>query len=255
LNSCQDGSPDALLITEFVHPKNYPYKIYAKTADEIAVLQSEFDSLNENKICTILNQFGFTDDANCQEENVEENIVDQQKILSLVKSTLVKNSKFTNVLDTLNLEVRKVYHADRSPSLYSIYFEDQVVDGITVEESRILVFFYGNYVYQIRGSWYPKIPIPPKGYGISILGAKNKIIRKKIEYYCWSPLDFTITWQSIVDEYTIKCIYPIVDDNSIEFRYVYRFSVRRSIRSDQDFHIYVDIITGEIIRIEPLFIC
>lgn len=255
LSGCQDGPLVSNLISEAGHLTNYPYTIYAKSADEIAVLQSEFDSLNENKICMVLDQFGFTDDSHCQEKTVEENIVDQKKILSLVKSALVKNSKFTNVLDTSNLKVKKFDQVGRSPFHHKIFFEEQVVEGLTVEESRIDVFFYGDYVYRIEGSWYPEIPIPPKEYGYSVSEAKNKIIWKKFEYYCWSQMEITITRQSILDEYTERCIYPIVSDKSIEFRVVYRFSIGRGVPQRPSFHIYVDIITGEIIKFQPLFVC
>ncbi len=255
LTGCQDGPLVSNLISEVEYLKNYPYTIHAKTTDEIAILQSEFDLLNENKICTVLDQFGFTDDAHCQEENVSDNIVDQKKILSLVKSTLVKNSKFTNVLDTSSLKVSKFDQVGRSPFHYKIFIEEQVVEGITVEESRIDVFFYGNYVYRIEGSWYPEIPIPPKEYGYSISEAKYKIIGKKFDYYCWTPEEFIVTKQSILDEYTEKCIYPIVDDKSIEFRVVYRFSIGESVQQGPFYHIYVDIFTGEIIKFQQLFIC
>jgi hypothetical protein len=254
ISGCQ-GSLNSYSIGEIEFLKNYPYKIYAKTTNEIAVLQAEFDSLNKNRICTVLDQFGFTDDAHCQEEIVEENLIDQKKIVSLVKSTLVKNSKFTNVLDTSDLKVNKFDQVGISPFHNSIDFKEQVVEDLTIEESRIIVFFYGNYVYQIHGSWYPEIPIPPKEYGHSIFEAKYRIIGKKFEYSCWTKGELTITWQSIMDEYTERCIYPIISDSSIEFRHVYRFTISRGNPQRPDFHIYVDIITGEIIKFIQLFRC
>ena len=255
LSGCQDGSLFSDLINEAGQQANYPHTIYAKPVDEIAALQSEFDSLNENKICMVLDQFGFTDDSHCQEKIVEENIVDPKKILSLVKSTLVKNSKFTNVLDTSKLKVKKFDQVGQSSYHHKIYFEDQVIEGLTVEQSRIVVFFYGNYVYRIEGSWYPEIPIPPEGFGYTVSMAKNKIIGKEFVYYCMSKIDIKITKQSILDEYTEKYIYPIVSDESIEFRVVYRFSIGRGDLQRPSYHIYVDIITGEIIKFLPLFVC
>ncbi|MCK4561239.1 MAG: hypothetical protein KAV45_15820 [Calditrichia bacterium] len=255
LSGCQDGSLFSDLISEAGQQANYPHIIYAKPADEIAVLQSEFDSLNENKICMVLDRFGFTDDSHCGEKLVDENIVDEKEILSMVKYTLVKNSKFTNVIDTSSLKVRKFAQVGQSSYHHKIYFEDQVIEGLTVEQSRIVVFFYGNYVYRIEGSWYPEFPIPPEGFGYTVSMAKNKIVWKKYEYSCWTPSEIMITPQSIMDEFTERCIHPIVSDESIEFRVVYRFSIGWGEPQHPSFHIYVDIITGEIIEFIQLFRC
>jgi len=255
LIGCQDGSLFSDLFNEVIHLEGYPYTIYAKSAEEIGLLQSEFDSLNENKICMVLDQFGFTDDSHCGEKLVDENIVDQKRILSIVKSTLFKNSKFTNVTDTSHLEISKFAQVGQSPYHHKIYFENQVIEGLNVEQSRIVVFFYGNYVYRIVGSWYPDFSVPSESSGYTVSRAKYKILWKKYEYPCWTPGEIIITPQSILDDYTERCIYPILSDESIEFRVVYRFSISHGNTQSPGFHIYVDIITGEIIAFIQLFRC
>ena len=124
-------------------------------------------------------------ESSTSNSNQKEDIMNKQKSWhSELFIWIVKNSKFTNVPDTSNLRVNKFNQVGTTPFKYKMYFEEQVIGGLTVEESRIIVFFYVNYVYQIRGSWYPEIPIPPKEYGLRVSEAKIRIIGYKIEYYC-----------------------------------------------------------------------
>ena len=257
LIGCQDGSLESNFISEIEHFNNYPFKIQAKTTDEIEALQSEFDVLNENNICTDLDQFGFTDDIRpCHKNNIKKNITDHSLILTMVKATLIKNSKFTNVLDTMDLKVKRIDQHDTSPIDLQIIFENQAVEGITVEGTRIKVNFHGDYVCNIIGSWYPKVPLPPKEFGLSISEAKDKILGEKFEYSCMTGTkQITITRQSILDDYTDKCLHPIVNEKSIEFRVVYRFSIQEE-DNQIPFHVvYVDLITGEILKYRSLISC
>lgn len=79
---------------------NYPTTLFQKSYEELRKLQIEFKELNNDKICSKLNQFGLTGESDMYRTNPNIKISEHQAIIIAV-SAIIKNNKFTNVSDSL----------------------------------------------------------------------------------------------------------------------------------------------------------
>jgi len=82
---------------------NYPTILYPLSSEILQQLQEEFDKLNNNKICSRLNKYGLTGRYHCFRNNPKIKISDENIAINYAVSTLVKNNKFTNVMDIISL--------------------------------------------------------------------------------------------------------------------------------------------------------
>jgi hypothetical protein len=254
-SACQEGSVSPDLTEALYFVRNYPYTLYAKSGEEIDQLQSQFDQLNGGKICTRLNVFGLTGESEiCIPETPDNDISNQTAMIRIAKTSLLRNMLFTNVADTTQLKIRQILDINASPTERRITFDEQVYHGFSVDQSNIVVFYYGDYIYRIDGCWYRDIPVPEK-LPLNASDAKEKLIGLQFDFYCWNVIHITVTRESILDDLTAKYIFPVKNEESIAFRFSYRFSVRFGNDPNPEFQIYVDGVTGEVIKIRSLIVC
>ena len=255
LTGCSDGQIGPEVEGDLYLTRNYPYTIYAKTPDEVAQLQDEFNKLNNGRICTELDAFGLTGHTDpCIPDNPVMVISDQTEIIQIAKATLLKNAASTNVTDTSQLHIRQIMTIDESPIRQKITFDDQVYHGYPVDRSDIVVFYYGDHVYRIGGYWYHDIPMPGN-LRLSVTEAQQNLISLQFDFYCWYPVKIMIARGMIIDSLTAKYIFPIKNEKSIELRFTYRFAVSLGQLKIPEFYIFVNAFTDQIIEIRPLIIC
>jgi len=222
---------------------SYPTIIYSLSDDELAELQSEFDLLNNNKIDTRLDQFGYTG-FTADYRASEKNISDSSTVIQMANSALVKNVKFTNILNTSMLRVDRFFKTPNGS--WKIFFNEQVYKGLRIDGTTIVVYLNSDGVYRIDNHFYKDIYVPGKAE-LSESEAKESLIGKEIGlmgHY------FTITNSVFSDKKTQRAIIPVHTDTTIEFRIAWEIYIGEP---GCDWTIYVDIITGEEIKIVQNF--
>lgn len=234
----------------------YPTVVHSLSAEELQQLQKEFDRLNNNRICSILNKFGLIGHA-CSyfyfRKNPKIKITDENIAINYAINTLVKNKKFTNATDSNELVKSGFYvkNVNDDSTLWVIRFGPQKYRGYEVFRAKIVVGLYGDGVYFIDSFWYKDIYIPPIDI-ISKETARKKVIGRKI---IWNegggPIEFTVT-ENLVEVYIEKIIYPLEKEETIELRVAWRIPIIFG-TSMIGWHIYIDTTTGEEIAIIQLF--
>ena len=230
----------------------YPTTIYPLSNEELSTLRAEFDSLKGN-IKAYLNNYGFIDYAGSLSRG-SSNIQDARLAIQKSKSTLLQLSKFTNVSDSSQLVIKETTN-QHGTSLFNdwiVIFENQKFQGLEIMDTEIMVLL-GDEVKQISGHHYQEIHIPAKDE-IDNNSIKDILIGYQIHFICWAETTFEITEESIFIDQIEKVIYPIKNADSIEFRVAWKVVIGKS-PNHPDWNAFVDVISGEIIDMQQLFVC
>jgi len=233
----------------------YPTILTPLSTAQIKHLQNEFDSLNNFKICSKIDKYGFTGDETYTRP-FQMIPFDKDSAIELAVTTLLKNSKYTKVKDRVAIisngyEVRQL---DTEGIRWLIIFNPQHYYGYEIPFSRIYVLIYGNEAYAITGHWYSNIYIPSQ-FNIEKEKAKQKVVGEKITWndFGGTPHEFIVTTESVSD--TISgVVFPVEKDNSIEMRVTWMIPIFFSDGGGIGWHIYIDVITGDIVQISQEFL-
>ena len=223
---------------------SYPTIIYSRSDDEVEKLQSEFDLLNNNKIGTRLDQFGYTDFTMVYLAS-ESSISDTNTVIQMAISALIKNSKFTNVSKESLLSVDRLFITPNNS--WKIFFNEQFYKGLRVDGTTIAVYLNSSGVYRIDNHFFADIYIPAKAK-YSESEVKESLIGKElnwVDYYHQKHI-YTITDSSFSDEKSNKVIVPMLTDTQLEFRITWEIYIGKP---GLYWMIYIDVITGEEIKI------
>ena len=163
------------------------------------------------------------------------------------KSMLLKNSKFTGVTDTTAMPINNSHSHGRG-KLWRVWFQNQVYNGLGVKNTEIFVLLDANGVYRVGGNWYNYIFIPDEQ--ISEEDAKNSIIGMEIKYTCWSIPGVHIVSEQDMKNPAGKVVLPQISGENIELKVAWQISIG----SPAEWYVYVDIVTGEVLKIEQLWV-
>jgi hypothetical protein len=221
--------------------------------------QSELDSLNlilNQKLGTRylaqLDSFGLLGDYHGGVAKPRgSTITNPAQAISLAKSAMLDLSQFTNVSDTSALVIRRA-EVNGATNDWEIIFANQSYKGLEVWNTRIDAIVADQFILLYQQHHYKNIIIPQQNV-ISKERAKSKLIGTEIKYECWSASSYIISDSSINLETIEKCIYPLLKMNSIELHVVWKIPI--SLYSFVGWYYFVDVLTGEIIASEQLFIC
>lgn len=229
----------------------YPYILKPLSQTQLSGLRSEFETSNKN-ICAQINEYGFTEfKSDCFSETVKIEIVDEEKIVEMVKDWLVQNSKFTGVVNKSDLASEGIDKI--GTALLKIDFHDQMYNSLPVEGNSdirsLTVFANANGVSRIDGFWFPKITISsqPK---ISEVSAKNKLNGKAFTYgdFVGNPIDYRVE-QKDLSNTAHKVIFVKKSSQGLEFRLAWKILVGQGL----SWTVYVDAITGEKLKAVQMF--
>ncbi|HPC35390.1 MAG TPA: hypothetical protein P5268_00845 [Candidatus Marinimicrobia bacterium] len=234
--------------------EDYPTTIFPLSDDEWQVLQNEFDALNNSTVQTKLNKYGLTGKMDISKIHPNPGIkIDESKALDIAAKFVVKNSKFTNVTDSLEFinRLNRSNVLEEDSTEWKLRFSSQIYKGYEIKYSEITILLYGDGVRLIYGSWYKDIYIPERN-NYSIDEAKKKIIGQSIIWYGTGgePYEFIVSPESI-SEPIEKVIFPLEQDTSLEFRIVWKIPILFG--GFVGWHIYFDTTTGEIVAIIQKF--
>jgi hypothetical protein len=245
----------------------YPTRYHALSATQLESLRKEYITLNENKICTSLNDLGFPEYSltPCLSRPIlrvpiSENV---ESAVANAKLTLGKNSKFTNVTDTAEVMLRRFDRLDgcikcdgSSGDIQQISwrfdFANQRYQGLEILESAIVVFLDAEGVIMLGGNFFRQIHIPPTDR-FSFEQAKKSLIGRELKFNTWGgPQTYIIADSSFVSSPAPeKFIVQVKASQGLEMHVAWRMPVGWG--GSPLWFIYVDSTTGEVVREEILF--
>jgi len=243
------GCKADLITSDVETDLNYPTTLHPLSEEKIQQLQNEFDALNKNKPCSKINKYGYIGNDRCHRA-YQLVPISQDRAFVLAVSTILKNARYVNITDSVTLIASgyKVIQSDTASTKWKIIFGPQIYNGFELPFTWITVRIYGNEPYTLTGHWYSDIYIPSR-YTIDKEKAKQKVVGEKLIWgdIAGTPQEFVITDESISDNIS-NAIFPLEKENSIELRVIWKIPILFS----SDFvgwHIYIDVITGEIVKI------
>ncbi len=169
------------LLTINENLSEYPTVYPSLEKSEINALNAEFQSANNNHICSTLNQYGFTGyseiffidgESPCANRNVvRQEINEIDTLITVAKKSLLKNKTYTGVEDTAGLMIKEIMPINgcticegpdynNVPIELKITFGSQFVDTTEVLNTEITVFVDAKGVNRIWGNWYSEFSRP-----------------------------------------------------------------------------------------------
>ena len=160
---------------------DYPVTIEPLQLLALDDLNREYHRLNNNALCSTLNEYGFTgfsrilfpNDINPCAGRIPDKIelADPAPLIKLAKQKVVDNARFTNVEDSTALKVKELVplygcticegpETNSVPLEWKIIFENQRYQSMEVADTEIIVFVDSKGVNRIWGNWYTGIYAP-----------------------------------------------------------------------------------------------
>ncbi len=245
----------------------YPRKYCVLSSEELLAPQQAYTRLNNNQLYTTqLDSFGYIDRKSYFWRGYAEDICPSDTALMITRSkeAVLKFSKFTYVTDTTLLKVRfsdgfanESGQCGGQPQIvyrgWGIHFYNQVYEQLEVLDTSIQVALHSEGVYWIGGHWYPEIIIPD-GESVSSRKAKDLIIGTELTVPSMGgePQVFIVE-ENDFNNTEVKVVLPFLVNDCIELRVVWQIGIDFGSISSA-WYIYVDVITGEIVRIRTLFV-
>ncbi len=234
---------------------NYPTIIKAVNAERLTILRSDFAQQNIY-VESSLNAFGFCDyaeDPVIAPDPPIDTTVTQSDLQSIVKEFLLKNSCYTGVKETDNPEIIKVIRRNNfrdGNKHWYVQIKPQKIDSIDVLSTLLNVTIKGREVISCQGNWFPGIYVP-KEFNVNEDLAKRFLIGRTVTHIgmAGNPIDLKINSESLHKSTVSLVAVPIENEDQIEIHFAWKIWV------DQvSFILYVDVMTGEVIRQEPTLI-
>ena len=240
LTNCGISDPDKDI------PTGYPttYHKIGQTGNDS--LMSLFVAVNGNDVCIEFDEFGRSIYPGCRDYVPLDIISDSSKIESIAKSFMIKNSLFTGITDTTDLEVfSKGIASKRYPiqRIWKVSVSDQLINGIKVLYSSVEVYINSEGVIGTGGTRHLNV-MAPLIDNYSGSDAKKMIIGQTIPYRSSNgQTGFSTIRGKIQDEYE-KYILPVYIGDELQLRVVYKLMVEDPLK----WFVYFDSITGEIVH-------
>lgn len=253
----------------------YPTTFRPLPASDLSKLKSEYATLNQNRICTSLNRYGFPeyDLGLCLNRPILRVPISESvdSAAARAKLPLLKNAKFTSVDDTAEVKLARAIplngciKCDGSPGdirqiSWRFDFANQIYSGLEVEESGIVAFADAQGVYMLGGNRFKNIFVPALDrYTLS--HTKELLVGRRIRVIgSWEETYYQITAESFLsDAANRKVILQVKQGEALELRVAWKIGVAWRTGQSSDpaspaWSVYVDTTTGEVLREDQLFI-
>jgi len=266
------GSFACNLLTVEEDPSEYPTVFPRYNMEELRAMNTEYSALNNGRLCSTLNEYGFTgfseiffenDENPCDRANrqvVEIEMTNPDTLESAAKRVLLQNSKYTGVEDTAALVLSKItpqpgcincgrpdeYSANIE---WSLTFEEQVVDSVTVPGTEIIVFVDALGVNRIWGNWYPQFKVP-EFVNFGYLDVQEGMVGWQIDMrnYTGEEQIYTVQEEDITEQ-PHKVYLPLENEKGLEIRTCWAVPILNS--SNENFEgwiAYIDIEEGYLVE-------
>tara|TARA_B100000965_G_scaffold406031_1_gene442731 strand:+ start:242926 stop:243780 length:855 start_codon:yes stop_codon:yes gene_type:complete len=251
----------------------YPVKVNPYTMAELTELNDHYHQLNGGRICSTLNEFGFTgysrvlfpnDENPCLQREISRiEILDSDSLLDVAKQTLLENQEFTMVTDTSLLELEEVFplygcticegpETDNKIIEWKFRFSSQKFGNIPVENTEITVFVDALGVNRIWGNWYQEV----KSYGLINIGymqAQESVKGWQFDMNEITGEDyiFTVTETSMTEQPEFRFL-PHLNRDTLELRKSWLVPIMYDKELIEGWHAYVDAYEGTLLRFETI---
>lgn len=262
------GSISCNLLTAEDDPSEYPTIYPRLELRELQEMNSEYQQANDGRLCSTLNQYGFTgfsdilfedgknpcDRANRTVVRIEMNNPDT--LIDAAKHSLLKNSDYTGVTDTSRLVLNEIkpqpgcincgrpdeYSANIE---WSLTFENQVIDSVEVPGTEITVFLDALGVNRIWGNWYPDFKIP-EFVNFGYLDVQEGMVGWQIDMRNYTGEEtIYIVQEEDVTEQPYKVYLPVENEEGLQIRTCWAVPISNSTNENfEGWLAYVDIKEG-----------
>ncbi len=219
---------------------DYPIRIAPLGLLELDELNNVYHQKNEDKLCSTLNEFGYTgfsrilfpNDVNPCAGRTPDAVELATPDVHLQKAidAIIFNKEFTNVSTAGNLlleEALPLYgcticegpETNSVPLEWKFTFAPQVFDGMEVSGSEITVFVDVNGVNRIWGNWYKEFYAPDL-LDVGYLQAEASVIGLSVDMNEVAGIDsiFTIGTEDVGDARKFEILPTLNEFNELELR-------------------------------------
>lgn len=263
------GSISCNLLTAEDEPSEYPTIYPRLKMGELQELNIEYHQANDGRLCSTLNEYGFTGFSKILFEEDEQNPCDRANrtvvriemnnadtLVAAAKRSLLKNSIYTGVTDTSKLVLNEISPQPGcincgSPDEYSaniewgLTFENQVVDSMEVPGTEIIVFLDALGVNRIWGNWYPEFKVP-EFVSFEYLDVQEGIVGWQIDMrnYTGEETIYTVQEQDVTER-PYKVYLPVENEEGLQIRTCWAVPISNSTNENfKGWLAYVDIKEG-----------
>lgn len=246
---------------------------------ELQSLNEDYHELNNGRLCSTLNEYGFTGFSEILFENgqnpcervnrdvIRIEMTNTDTLLSAAKRVLYKNREFTGIQDTNSLRLRSIspqpgcincgrpdeYSANIE---WSLTFENQYTDSAKVLGTEITVFLDALGVNRIWGNWYADFKTPDF-VNFGYVDVQQEMIGMEIDLLQYTGVDTTYSVKSQdLQEIPLKVHYPTERSSSEELEIRTCWAIPINYGLDETFPgwtAYVDIEEGVIVDLVTRF--
>lgn len=250
-----DSSSFVLSVIASDANKSYPTILNKLDQSALNAKQSELNQILGTKYIATIDDFGLLGHLGVLRRG-QSSIIETNKAISVAKSVLLQLADFSNISDTSILSIQKATNYNSGPLNFSdwqITFRNQSYKSIEVWNTTILVLVSDNLV-SLDWHHYKYIFIPQNDV-TSKERTKKLLVGKDITYECWTPGKYTITDASIKTDSMSLCIFPLTKNRSLELRLTWKIPIYSLSNNDAGWYYFIDVLTGETVGVEQLFIC
>ena len=249
----------------------YPVFIERLNISDIQVLNQKYHEKNNGQICSTLNEYGLTgfsrilfpNDVNpCLNRNeIKQEAPFSNDLLSVAKQVLKENEEFTGVESIESLILEDVTplngcticegNINSVPLQWKFTFQPQIVNGIQVMDTQILVYLDINGVNRIWGNWYPVTD--PGFVDFGSVAAMDKVIGMKVRYANSKNQIFeqAITEKHLSGEPELKFVAIEVDEG-LEIHKAWVIKLLQDDTEEVRWNIFINTVNGEILDVKLL---
>jgi hypothetical protein len=250
LNNCEKSS---YLIDD---DPFYPTIIGKIDPYDLTEMRTEFSEKNIY-LFSSLNEFGFCappEDYFTPMTPPGDTVSSQAEAIAIAKRFIAKNPQFTGVRDTADLRFtyfkRTTGHSDGS-ARWHLYSALQKKDTLDVLSTQIIITIRCREVYSCTGNWYPEVYVPGR-INVTAGEARDILLDMKATHFniAGNPYNVTITRESLSWSTAKLMVVPIQTGETTELRLAWQVNIP----SPVFYLMYVDAMTGQIIKQEPTII-
>ncbi len=250
----------------------YPTVIEKLSEDELIARNQRYHQQNNNRICSTLNEYGFTGFSRVLFQNdinpcltgtfPKVHLTYQNSLLEQAKQSLVYNSEFTNVEASNSLVLKETLplngcticegpNINNVPLQWKFTFQEQQMNGVEVEGTEINVYVDSYGVNRIWGNWYTFND--PGFTEVGYLDAQNKILNMELSYQNENQqtISQTITNEHLTESPTLAFV-PIPIEDGLAIHKCWIVPVKLSQSDSTKWHVKVSVKTGEVLSVEIL---
>jgi hypothetical protein len=238
LSSCDKRSP-----TKPDSSTEYPTIVVPLSPDSLDSAREEF-ALANPKICSSLNEYGFTDGPLCWEGSAgvaphrdDETV---NALVEMTRDTVLRNSKFTGVTQRSLLEVSHIFGGSLA---ILVQFKPQYCEGLPILGSEIEARVDSVGVISIRGYHYREIHIPSRR--LNAEEARRAVVGMRLK---WSYKDggfHRVEYDDLCRE-LCEVVFPFESDGKRELRSAWGVPVGcEQLR----WTVYIDSVSGDALRV------